>query len=400
MTTKTPKNGLHTSYFDNGQKKSECHYKDGKLNGNCKFWYQNNNLERESHYKDSKLEGKWTQWYSDKNIALEGSYKDGMPEGIWLHYVKEKKGRKPSKRDADMRYWKFIVNAGVRYGEVLDEKNNGIAVLKFSGNFVKSEPAAGNKTRKIYEGVITINNKDFDDTRHVFEGKQLITFHPISNNPEAFKNKLGGLVDYLMYSGKTIDKKRLSTFYHQCYLSNPLVTAGELIERDMTDRALRMLEEQKRTLTAEIRNEILSEIRDQMLVEFEQTNTPDVNEIAEDLKDKMLRVESEKKLQKNEKDEVESSGKNAVNLVESDILVKVETLQYNGHREGLGNLCTRLTFENGSHKYMKLSTWDQSGQVTEKAKTLIGKHVTTTCWNPVGTFKWTDMGYFKNIYEV
>lgn len=55
--------------------------------------------------------------------------------------------------------------------------------------------------------MITINNKDFDDTRHVFEGKQLITFHPISNNPEAFKNKLGGLVDYLMYSGKTIDKK-------------------------------------------------------------------------------------------------------------------------------------------------------------------------------------------------
>ena len=400
MKKQTKKNGLRTRHFDNGQKKSECHYKDDKLNGKCKFWYQNNNLERESHYKDGELEGKWTQWYSDKNIALEGSYKNGIPEGIWLHYVKEKKGRKPSKRDADMRYWKFIVNAGVRYGEVLDEKNNGIAVLKFSGNFVKSEPAGNNKTRKIYEGVITINNKDFDDTRHVFEGKQLITFHPISNHPEAFKNKLGGLVDYLMYSGKTIDKKRLSTFYHQCYLSNPLITAGELIERDMTDQALRMLEEQERTLTAEIKNEKLGEIRDQMLAQFGQTNTPDVNEIAEDLKDKMLRVESEKKLQQNEKDQVESSGKNAVNLVESDILVNVDTLQYNGYEEGLGNLCTRLTFKNGSHKYMKLSTWDQSGEVTEKAKTLINKHVTTTCWNPVGSTMWTDMGYFKNIYEV
>ena len=59
-----------------------------------------------------------------------------------------------------------------------------------------------------------------------------------------------------------------------------------------------------------------------------------------------------------------------------------------------------MAFESGIHKYMKLSTWDQSGEVTEKAKTLIDKNVTTTCWDPLGTTKWSDMGYFKNIYEV
>jgi len=26
--------------------------------------------------------------------------------------------------------------------------------------------------------------------------------------------------------------------------------------------------------------------------------------------------------------------------------------------------------------------------------------VRTTCWNPIGSTKWSDMGYFKNIYEV
>ena len=31
MTNETPKNGLHTYYFENGQKEVEVNYKDGKL---------------------------------------------------------------------------------------------------------------------------------------------------------------------------------------------------------------------------------------------------------------------------------------------------------------------------------------------------------------------------------
>ena len=81
-------------------------------------------------------------------------------------------------------------------------------------------------------------------------------------------------------------------------------------------------------------------------------------------------------------------------------MISVDSIQYNGYEEGLGNLCTQLIFENGAHKYMKLSTWDQSGEVTEKAKTLIGKNVTTTCWDPKGTTMWSDMGYFNNIFEM
>ena len=49
---------------------------------------------------------------------------------------------------------------------------------------------------------------------------------------------------------------------------------------------------------------------------------------------------------------------------------------------------------------MKISTWDKSGKVEEKAKTLINKRVRTTCWDPIGTDKWSSMGYFKNIYQV
>ena len=31
MTTEIPKNGPHTDYYNNGQKKSEWNYKDGEL---------------------------------------------------------------------------------------------------------------------------------------------------------------------------------------------------------------------------------------------------------------------------------------------------------------------------------------------------------------------------------
>ena len=41
MTTENPKNGLHTEYYDNGQKKSEATYKDGVYDGKRAQWYEN-----------------------------------------------------------------------------------------------------------------------------------------------------------------------------------------------------------------------------------------------------------------------------------------------------------------------------------------------------------------------
>jgi len=60
---------------------------------------------------------------------------------------------------------------------------------------------------------------------------------------------------------------------------------------------------------------------------------------------------------------------------------------------------TILVFEDGSTKQMKVSTWDPNDAVTQKAQTLIGQPVITTCWDPVyEPGKWSRMGYFKNIY--
>ena len=399
MTKETPKNGLHKTYFDNGQKETEHNYKDSLLSGKWSQWYKNGQVSIIGNYENNHLNGGWKQWDGNGRLVVVGRYKNNMPIDSWVHYVYEDKNLKTEKKDGSLRYWKFVVNAAVRYGEIVDKKNSGIVEFEFTGKHIESQRDSNNN-RKIFDGAITINKKKYKNTRYVFQSKQLITYYHISNNPEAYKNKLGGLVDYLMYSGKTIDKKRLASFYHDCYKKNPIITAGELMERDLTDQAIKMMKEQEKALTASIKNEMLTEIRNEVLSGFKQPNTPDTREVVDDIKNKIENVDIEKKLQKDETQMTEESGKKLVKIVLSDILVSVDSVPYNGYEEGLGNLCTRLTFENGTHKYMKLSTWDQSGELSEKAKTLIDKNVTTTCWDPIGTAKWSERGYFSNIYEV
>ena len=383
------------SYFANGQRKEVRHFKTGAITS----WYENGNRKIEYTLLNNMLQGKWKHFYENGMLAQEGSFKDGIRIGNWTHLALEDKNLKSDKKYGSLRYWKFIVNAAVRYGEILDKKNNGTIKLQFSGKYFKSEKKS-NGTHEHFDGTITINNKKFANTRYIFVRKQLITFYHLSKNKNAYKNKLGGLVDYLMFSGNNIDKKRMASFYHECYKKNNIITAAELIEKDLADIAFHQWKKKERILTASIRNEMITEIRNEVLSDFEQTNTSDTREVVDEIKSKIENVEIEKKLQKEEKYKVEESGKDSVKIVVSDILISVDSIQYNGYQEGIGNSCTRLTFESGIHKYMKLSTWDQSGEVTEKAKTLIDKNVTTTCWDPLGTTKWSDMGYFKNIYEV
>lgn len=79
-----------------------------------------------------------------------------------------------------------------------------------------------------------------------------------------------------------------------------------------------------------------------------------------------------------------------------DTLVEVRERQM--HR---GSSCTILVLADGTQRHMKTSTFDQSGQVTGRAKALIGRRVRTSCWDPIGQpGKWSSQGYFRNIYAV
>lgn len=66
-----------------------------------------------------------------------------------------------------------------------------------------------------------------------------------------------------------------------------------------------------------------------------------------------------------------------------------------------GSSCTELAMGSGSRLYMKTSTFDPFGRVTAKAKSLEGRRVRTTCWDPCNDpGKWSSQGYFRNIHPV
>lgn len=50
------KNGLHTTYHENGQKKSEEKYKDGKEDGKVTRWYENGQIKNEGYFREGKLQ--------------------------------------------------------------------------------------------------------------------------------------------------------------------------------------------------------------------------------------------------------------------------------------------------------------------------------------------------------
>ena len=64
------KDGLNIEYHENGEKKSEGHYKDGK-----KF-------------------GKWTEWFDSGTIRGRGNYKNGVEDGKWTYYDEDGKKTK------------------------------------------------------------------------------------------------------------------------------------------------------------------------------------------------------------------------------------------------------------------------------------------------------------------
>ena len=71
------KNGIHIEFHENGKKKSEENFKDGKLDGLYTWWYENGQKEAEGTYKDGKKDGLWTGWYENGQKYSEATFKDG-----------------------------------------------------------------------------------------------------------------------------------------------------------------------------------------------------------------------------------------------------------------------------------------------------------------------------------
>ena len=73
--------GRSVGTYENGQKKSEGTFKDGKKNGKVTLWYENGQMEKQSTYKDGKYDGTVTVWFKNGQKQYEGTFKDGKENG-------------------------------------------------------------------------------------------------------------------------------------------------------------------------------------------------------------------------------------------------------------------------------------------------------------------------------
>ena len=80
--SETPFTGVMVEKHENGQKKAEGPFKDGKIEGLVTEWYENGKKRNEGTYKDGKEEGLRTGWYENGQKSLEVTLKDGKPEGL------------------------------------------------------------------------------------------------------------------------------------------------------------------------------------------------------------------------------------------------------------------------------------------------------------------------------
>ena len=70
------KTTLKTEYHNNGQKKSEIHYKDGKEEGLWTGWFQNGQKTFEGNDKNGREDGLQTFWDKEGNVTKTETYKD------------------------------------------------------------------------------------------------------------------------------------------------------------------------------------------------------------------------------------------------------------------------------------------------------------------------------------
>ena len=70
-------------YHNNGNVALIGNYKNGKKEGEWKYYRENGKLEGIVNFKNGKQEGEW-KWYHENGELKEiGNFKNGKPEGEW-----------------------------------------------------------------------------------------------------------------------------------------------------------------------------------------------------------------------------------------------------------------------------------------------------------------------------
>jgi antitoxin component YwqK of YwqJK toxin-antitoxin module len=127
--------GLHTYWYENGQKSWERTYKDDEYHGLLTTWYDNGQKKKEGTYKKSRRFGTWTEWYANGQKKSEGTFKDGKKDGLhtgW--YENGEKKWEHTYKDGEH----FLSNSWDKNGKIMVKDGNGLLTY-WSENGQKSQ---------------------------------------------------------------------------------------------------------------------------------------------------------------------------------------------------------------------------------------------------------------------
>jgi len=78
--------GKKITYYPNGQKTEELHYKKGKIDGLAYYYGPNGALLKELIYVNDQLHGKALYYDAHGNVIIKGYYKQGAKHGLWEYF--------------------------------------------------------------------------------------------------------------------------------------------------------------------------------------------------------------------------------------------------------------------------------------------------------------------------
>lgn len=143
------KEGVWKLYDVTGILRAEENYKDGMLDGVCKYMYENGKLVSNTLYLNGRKEGPFTDYYETGKKQREGSYSRGEFTGPFVSFyptgAKESEGTFDfGQREGTWRYYETDGNIRVsilykKGAEVKRKYENGTITLYYDSGLPKSE---------------------------------------------------------------------------------------------------------------------------------------------------------------------------------------------------------------------------------------------------------------------
>ena len=141
--------GLAVSWYEDGSKSREAHYKDGKKHGLETIWDDRGQKVTETHYQDDWKSGPYIKWRSGEIKEEEGNHRYGKRHGLWTNWDEDGEKILENHYEGDVKHgretkWKN----GLKWHEThyQDGKEHGIRTYWEEGErFLDTEFQGGKK---------------------------------------------------------------------------------------------------------------------------------------------------------------------------------------------------------------------------------------------------------------